>query len=259
MSLIELSNDYEIKNISKSTIWDNVALSFGRHTSSSSVYAPGRDNFDMVWPVLFQIICEHLGYPKTSGYRACDFGCGTGILAEQLSRVNFQTYACDISEKMITQANMSTQGNVVYDVGSQDFVRRYSPFKLITSIMVFQFVRDMEALANTLSQCLDEDGILFFAVHNIEYVNECIKHRIKFREVDKRTNSTVGEILINSTWIETYVRSPEWYDKILLSMGLCRIGSTFKGQSPPLEYLSEEIHPKWHSSKYYIAWYKKIS
>lgn len=123
--------------------------------------------------------------------------------------------------------------------------------------MVFQFIYNIEVLINTLTHCLDKDGLLFFAVHNIEYIHECAKHGMKFRGVDYKSDPTIGEILIDTAWIETNIRSPQWYDEVLASMGLYRIGYDFNGKTPPLKDVSEEFCSEWHSSKYYIAWYKK--
>lgn len=245
-------------NISSSLLWDSVAGCFQRTDQNSESYTPGKDNYETVYPILHDIINSHLTQRKHEDYRICDFGCGTGILAEQLHRMQFQTFACDCSYKMIAQACSSTMGGVTYDVGGVDFVQAHSPFDLITAIMVFQFIPDFDTTANILRSCLTKNGILFFAVHNADYAYECAKHKVKFYKLKNLSNThsgSTGEIQIEQQRIPTYVRSPQWYDSILFSSGLERIASTYKEKVPP-PGVPEEFCVQWRWPKYYIAWYK---
>lgn len=251
-------NKFNDKKNGYASVWDNIALYFQCVDMHNSNYAPSIENYNNVWPVLYDIICSQLRVTKGIGYRVCDFGCGTGKLAQQLYRMKLHTFACDISKEMITRARLSTQKDIVYGVGSFEFVQNHSPFKLITAIMVFQFLEDFHSAINVFSKCLDEDGVLFFATHDIEYVKECIKCGVKFRGMECKKFPTKGEILIGDRWIETYIRSSEWYDNILSSKGFVRVGYSLKGAMPPLG-ISEENRKKWNGLKYYIAWYKKKS
>ena len=250
-----IDNFYD-KHNSETNVWDSVVSCFKCINIDKSSYTPGIDNYETVWPVLSQVICSQLTRVEGVRYRACDFGCGIGKFAEQLYQMKFQTFACDTSSKMIEQARLLTQNNIVYGVGSTNFIQKYSPFKLITAIMVFQFIDDFDSVCNTLSKSITEDGILFFAIHDIQYIKECIECGVKFRGIENETFPTTAEILIGTSWIKTYVRSSEWYDNIMSSKGLIRIGHALKGETPPLG-ISEKSRSKWQSSKYYIAWYKK--
>lgn len=247
---------FDIEN-SNSVIWDSVASCFKEVDSSILKYTPGKDNYETVWPILCQIISQQLPQEKNQGkYRACDFGCGTGILAKKMDEMNFKTFACDISKGMILQAHMENQSNVIFDVGSIDFVQKYSPYKLITAIMVFQFIADLNPIIEVLSRCLDKNGLLFFATHHIEYVKECTACGTKFRNIEGNTFPTQGDILIGTKWVKTYIRSAEWYDNILSSNGLHRIKYSLKGKVIPTDISQEKIDA-WSSLKYYIACYKK--
>lgn len=241
-----------------STDWDNIVSCFSEADLHNSNYTPSKDNFEAVWPVLYQVICDQLSWTQSINRRACDFGCGTGQLADQLSKIDFHMFACDTSKEMIAQARLSSHENIVYGVDSVDFVKKYSPFKLITAIMVFQFIADFDLVIDTLVQCLDEDGLLFFAIHHIDYVCKCIEYGVKFRGIKNNEFPTAGEILIDTHWIKTYIRSPEWYNDVLSSKGLVRDGYLLNGNTPPLG-LSEKERIEWRSLKYYIAWYKKKS
>ena len=240
-----------------STIWDNVAPCFNQINSTDMNCTPGKDNYEIVWPILKQVISNQSEWTEYGTQRACDFGCGTGILARQLEQMNFHTFACDISKEMITQAQLLNRGGIIYGIGSFDFVRKYSPFSLITSIMVLQFIADIKPIIHTLVECLKKDGIFFWAIHHFEYVLECANYGIKFRGIKNEKFPVKGQILIDTSWIDTYIRSPEWYDNVLTSEGLVRVGEALSENTPPPDVLVNKSI-EWKSSKYYMAWYKKI-
>lgn len=247
-------NKLNNKNHIAADVWDSVASCFKCIDSDKSEYTPSLDNYKAVWPVLSQVIKNQLKWSKND--RVCDFGCGIGKLAEQLHKMKFNTFACDISSKMIEQARLSNS-NIIYGIGSTDFLKKYSPFKLITAIMVFQFIDDFDSICDDLSECVERDGILFFAIHDIQYIKECVKYKVKFREKEMDQTSVEYEILIDNHWIKTYTRTPKWYDDILTSKGFVLIDSSLKSVAPPIG-ISKEFSSMWNCSKYYIAWYKKV-
>ncbi|MDR0830166.1 MAG: class I SAM-dependent methyltransferase [Prevotellaceae bacterium] len=214
----------------------------------------GNENFNAVYPVLSNIInsCQlNIGEVKP---RALDFGCGTGILAIELSKINFDALAYDTSREMIRQAKLLSRDNILCETGALDVVLRQPPFRLITVVMVFQFVSDLESLIIALREKLEDNGVLFFAVHHIEYVKECVRLELKFRGFANNTFPATGEIQIGSRWITTYVRSPEWYDKTFAIAGMKQIGHSLSTTPIDVPQLAQN---QWKGSKYYMAWYKK--
>ena len=240
-----------------SVIWDSVAACFTQKGTQIPNYLPGKENYDIVWPFLFQVLQSQLSKEQSVSKKICDFGCGTGIFAEKMHQIGFDVFACDISTEMISLACSSTQGGVTYEVGSLEFMQKYSTYAMVTSIMVFQFIMNFESAIKVIDKCLVEKGILFFAIHTTEYVNECLKHGIKFRAKKNLELPTEGEILIGNKWIKTYIRSAEWYDDILCSRGFTRLGYSLEGISAPFHSTDSTIN--WKSAKYYIAWYRKGS
>jgi len=238
-----------------SEIWDSVAACFTQKGTQSSEYLPGKDNYDIVWPFLFQVLQSQWGRGQNNLKKICDFGCGTGIFAEKMHQIGFDVFACDISTEMITLAYSSTQGGVTYEVGSLEFMQKYSPYVMVTSIMAFQFIMDFESVIEVINKCLAENGLLFFAIHTTEYVDECMRYGIKFRIKENFELPVEGEILIGNKWIKTYIRSAKWYDDILCSKGFTRLGYSLEGISAPFHIFDVNIN--WKSAKYYIAWYRK--
>lgn len=240
-----------------SVIWDSVAACFTQKGIPSLGYLPGKDNYDIIWPFLSKVIKNRLGRKQNLLGKICDFGCGTGIFAEKMHQIGFDVFACDISKEMIDLACSSSQGGVLYEVGSLGFMQKYFPYEMVTSIMVFQFIPNLELVIEIIAKCLVENGLLFFAVHNAEYVNECIRHGIKFRINKENELPAEGEILIGDKWIKTYIRSAKWYDDVLGSSGFIRLGYSLEGIKAPSRMLDSDAD--WESAKYYIAWYKKGS
>lgn len=240
-----------------SVIWDSVAACFSQKGIRNSEYLPGKENYDIIWPFLFRVIKKQFGKRQNLSGKICDFGCGTGIFAEKMHQAGFDVFACDISKEMIALACSSTRGGVLYEVGSLGFMQKYFPYEMVTSIMVFQFIPNLEIVIETITRCLGENGLLFFAVHTTEYVDECMRYGIKFRIKEDRKLPVEGEILIGKKWIKTYIRSAEWYDDFLGSRGFTRLGYSLEGIKAPSCMLDDVT--EWKSAKYYIAWYKKGS
>lgn len=252
-------NENDNRNYSQylnSKLWDKLVYGFTQTGITKDVWSPGGDNFENVWPVLNHVIKQQASIKNNTKYRACDFGCGTGNFAQQLQNSNFSTFACDISPKMIDYARTATSDEIVYEVGNVDSVQKKLPFDLITAIMVFQFVDDVENTIRILAESLNEDGILFFAIHHIDYAYECFQYNVKFRDLIKTKETLCGQILIGDSWIDTYIRSPDWYDNFLSKCGLDRVNYKLREKHAPSQMGIDE-NVEWHSSKYYIAWYKK--
>ena len=237
---------------SSPTIWDEVVSCFDNSNLEPNA-SRSRQNFDATWPELSRAINSH--QLNVGGkHRALDFGCGTGILADKLNQIGFDVSACDTSLEMIRQARLLSRSNILYETGGLEFVLRQSPFRLITVIMVFQFVDDVESLIAALRTKLEDNGLLFFAVHHAEYVTECVRLGVKFRGFSDCTFPAIGEIQIGSHWIPTHVRSPEWYNEIFAAAGMTRIGHSLS--TTPID-VPQIAQSQWEGSKYYMAWFKK--
>ncbi len=233
-------------------VWDSLVPYF----TNDFKLMLNRDNYNSVWPVLKEVIDNNFNYINRIDYKVCDFGCGTGDFAEQLSKEKFLVYACDISSKMIEKALALTKGNVIYGNGSIEFLNQNAPFVMITSIMVFQFINNFESYVKKIVDCIKDNGLIFFAVHNVDYVHKCINVGIKFRNIEHYGCSERGEIKIGNQWIKTFIRSPQWYEEVLSPLGLKKMGDIYANKKAPLD-LNGYNNKEWCYPKYYIAWYKK--
>ena len=70
-----------------SVIWDSVAACFTQKGTQIPNYLPGKENYDIVWPFLFQVLQSQLSKEQNVSKKICDFGCGTGIFAEKMHQI----------------------------------------------------------------------------------------------------------------------------------------------------------------------------
>lgn len=233
--------------------WDKVANYFDPNIKNNSNYFPAKENFEAIWPYLSKLLCQQK-LPNRNDFRICDFGCGTGVLAEKLSTMLYDIYACDTSQEMIALAQSSTKGLVTYKT-SFEHLKKHGPFNLITAIMVFQFISNPQATINAMAENLIDGGHIFFATHNVDYVYECINNGIKFYKTDC-TNLTEYKIAIGCESINTFVRDPKWYDDIMKNAGFSYVSHSVVPALPPPNLECKDFMNST-KPKYYIAWYKK--
>lgn len=256
MSVNISKQKYEKSDYANSEIWDNVADCFSRVDNKLN-YAPGYDNLKTIWPVLYNVLNKEFIHMNNTNYYACDFGCGTGLFAQKLFDWGFETFACDISKKMIEKARLSTSKEITYEIGNLNSIEKHTQFNLIVSIMVFQFIFDIKGTIEKISKLIQKDGILFFAIHNREYVYNSEKYCNNFRNLENKDSIVYGDILIDNQWIKSYNRTPQWYNNILSSAGFVYLGSSFCDSTSTINK-TNSIDNDFNFPKYYVSWYKKL-
>lgn len=98
--------------------------------------------------------------------RVLDFGCGTGLLSEQLSYVAKDVVALDLSSRMIDVLNQKGLDSVttVVDELSGNLIERHpafhQPFDLIVASSALAFVPDFPATLSLLHACLSSQGVM---------------------------------------------------------------------------------------------------
>ena len=251
-----LINNMKYYNNNLINHWDKLASSFGTHNPQNIHYLPGKENYDVIIPFFDQVINNNDTLTDYNKIKVCDFGCGTGLLVKKMNDMGFKAYGCDISKEMVKRANeVNSLNEAIIEEGSYDILEKYAPYKIITAIMVFQFIPNLYDVLLKIYDCLDKNGILIIAVHNTEYVIECMTYDVKFRGINNYSFPLTGEISIDNNWIQTYLRTPEWYDNTMHLLGFTKEKSTYMSRKPPLEI--SNIDKQWKSAKYYIACYKK--
>ncbi len=186
--------------------WDEVSAKF--NTYKKKAYAGAMDNVLTVWPVFLQYIKKHI--KNTKGARALEYGCGTGMFCGQLIKMGFEAAGVDVSAKMIKVAKHHLGKKVQFFVGDEKKVlsdiRLKGKFDLICGIMVFQFVPNVKNCFKTLSQSMEKNGQIIFAVHDPKI--------LKVRNIKK--NFRAGG---SGQQVPIYIRDAKAYDKIFKNLG----------------------------------------
>ena len=100
------------------------------------------------------------------GLNILDFGCGTGLLTEQISPLANKIVALDSSRKMVSMLNNKNLPNVttLSEPLSEDSINKntslQNKFNLIVASSVFGFIPEYESTLILLKSLLVPDGIM---------------------------------------------------------------------------------------------------
>jgi len=103
--------------------------------------------------------------PNSSELIALDFGCGTGMLATELSNSFKKVFCSDLSPKMLEVLNSKLKADAIQNIdilsNSQMYSKEmYHSVDVIYSSMVFHHIIDIEAELIKLHRLLKPDGKL---------------------------------------------------------------------------------------------------
>lgn len=184
--------------------WNKVSDIFDTGGQTKKIDARAADNILMVWPAILKLVNEH--FTSKINLKALDFGCGTGAFCQKLNDLGFSVTGTDIAEEMIKRARKNTDKNINYFVGDSSILGKLSPFALISSIMVFQFIKSIKQTFDDIDQSLKKGGMLVFVSFNPDWVKECLKMKFRFGD---------GFIDFNGVKIPIYIRSAKGYDRLM--------------------------------------------
>src|SRR5260370_6378657 len=94
--------------------------------------------------------------------------------------------------------------------GNSSLLQTLCHFSIITSLMTLQFVEDIEQTLRDFSKALEPGGILVFAVHNPEYVNDCLAANYLFE---------AGMINLQGNKIPIFIRTAGQYNHMMKKLG----------------------------------------
>jgi len=179
------------------------------------------DNIEIAWPT----ILEHLKNIKSESH-ILDYGCGTGALCRELHNRNYVVIGVDTSGKILEIARKKSPREIKYIQGDQETLKRYKgTLDAITSVMVLQFIENVEQLAIRMFTSLNKDGILSITVFNPDFVLRCAGQF--FKELKKSKNYWKTKSQFNGVVIDTYIRNEAQYKKIFENAGFTFCSSQY--------------------------------
>ena len=220
--------------------WDSVAEEF--NTYKPAIWWGAVDNIATVWPIFLDYIKNN----STTSKRALEFGCGTGMFCLELKKLGYEVTGIDISPEMIKIGKKNLDSSIKLLVGGPEIAleqtNQYGKFDLVSSIMVLQFIEDvnLKLLANSIKQ----NGHIIFTNHS--------PLMLEARGVED--HFFVGP---NKVPVRIYKRTAEDYDKIFLNLGFKKTLET-SAQSSPEVMEKYAIDRPLDIRKYLILAYQKI-
>jgi len=149
--------------------WDQLAETFGAAWDDDTIPACAADNIGIAWPSLLS--CIEREFTEFSGLKALDFGCGGGLFCRLLSQLGFSVTGYDQSTELVKHAMHNTPDEVTI-TGSDSVMVQNGGYDLISSIMVLQFIEEIEVVIDQLVSLLKPDGLIMIAVFNPEFIND---------------------------------------------------------------------------------------
>ncbi len=203
----------------KTNPWDGLSPIFAGTDNLQDVPPEAADNILIAWPVLIDFINQNDQQPK--GKRALDYGCGGGRFASKLHALGYETYGTDTSPAMIKNAQQHYGSYAEFTTGDELVARQHGPYDLITSLMAFEFIPDIEQVLPILLSSLKPGGLFVFATHNPEYVKDCLAAQgSPYTNFDSKQHPSRGTLVFGDTAVPIFLRSAQYYQKLLTQLGL---------------------------------------
>jgi len=191
--------------------WDKLSSVF-----SNKSHPALADNVEILWPFVVKLL-QHCKEPPAS---VLDYGCGGGGFCRSLYSNGYDVVGIDYSKKMVSAARKKTPNRKIkYIFGDVTTLGCEKRYNIITSLMVFQFIRDIDEHVSKLSELLSDGGSLFLAVFNPAFVTKCIRAKLFFKSGSK--------LNINGVDLDIFIRSKADYHKIFSKYGLKLTGAYY--------------------------------
>lgn len=149
--------------------WNQLTDIFGCNWNEDTIPECAADNICIAWPSIINGIEK--AFNKPAGLNALDFGCGGGLFCKRLHEMGFEVTGYDESEELIKKARINAPPEVTI-TNSSTITTQNGRYNLITSLMVFQFIEDIDSTIKNIISLLEPNALVIYAVFNPEFIKE---------------------------------------------------------------------------------------
>lgn len=195
--------------------WDKLISVFGCRWDEEEIDAGLADNILIAWPSIIHGIERH--FRTTSRLYVLDFGCGGGLFCRELYRLGNYVTGYEPSEKLLEAARLNVPGQVCI-TNSKTVLEAPSKYDIISSIMVSQFISNIDSVIVQLLNALRPGGLFIQAVFNPLFVLHVNNRDRLFKGFNGGTNKGVMEMKAGVE-IPLYIRSRSNYCQLFSDLG----------------------------------------
>lgn len=157
---------------------------------------------------------------KPDKMKVLDFGCGSGILVDELSRKGYQSYGLDISEEAIKFGNLQGIKNLgIIDSHKIDFPD--NTFDAVVTLDVLEHLEDEEWALNEISRVLKPGGTAVVMVPAYMFLwgvqDEVAHHYRRYTKGSllEKIKKTPGLKVLRSSYFNTFLFLPIAFVRII--------------------------------------------
>jgi SAM-dependent methyltransferase len=234
--------------------WDSLAPIYATVKSDSDITTNNADNILIAWPVILDFIKKF--EPKEKKLSVLDYGCGTGNFAYKLYKLGYNVTGIDSSKEMIEMAKEAFS-NIPFIFGDSLILSHQNRFSIITSIMTFQFIENIECTFKDIANAMRPGGLFVFSVFNPAFIKKSLRTKIFFEDFDSFERPKVGIFNLNGNKLSVFIRTAQEYNQMLKKLN-------FEPLLESYPFFTEEFLKKYpitnliNESEYLILGYRKI-
>lgn len=202
--------------------WDILAERFNTHKKKEKIHSDAAVNIRLGWDFFIEQIKYQSRYIGSSTLDILDFGCGAGKFSQILFESGHRVKAIDKSDSMVRIARKNLPheigvfqySNLTEGFGSIDS----SQFDAIVSIHVFDWISEIDILAEKLAGMLKRNGIIIFSVFPKIHIVDSLRIGDLFEDFDSVDDPTFGIANFDGVKIPVYVRDVSFFDNLFDKM-----------------------------------------
>lgn len=221
--------------------WNELADIFACDSSSDAIPEYAADNICIAWPsIIAGMEKAFADSDRAQRLRVLDYGCGGGLFCRKLHTMGHVVAGYDNARELIKKARENVPAGV-YVTDSDDVLKHHAVYDVIASVMVFQFIENIEQTIAGLLPTLKSDGLVIYAVFNPEFVydNSAKNDAGLFSPVSDQADGTACSTMALKQGIRIpfYIRTQDDYRALFARYGMQEVYLDYPAFSP--EFLRE--------------------